>query len=299
MKTRTKVFIGLAVWFAFALILFAIFGSDGKNEEFQPQNEFKLDPWIELKLGPIDMSINKAVMYLFIAATLTTGTLLWIARRMTTRPNKVQAGTEWAYDGIRKNLVGQNMDETMAKKWFAFIVTIFFFIWFSNMIGYIPLPTNTEHTVDVFGLELPAFAIYAATANISIPLVLTLVVWVAYHVEGIRVKGFFGFMKSFVPPGMSGAGAAPLFVIEVISDFVRIISLSVRLFANILAGHLLILFMAGGLVVLLGLSAVGVFTLGMAIPFFLFEVGLVATLQAFIFAILTSIYLGGATAESH
>ena len=299
MKTRTKVFIGLTVWFAFALILFAIFGSDGKNEAFQPQNEFKLDPWIELKLGPIDMSINKAVLYLFLAATLTTGTLIWIARRMTTRPNKVQAGTEWAYDGIRKNLVGQNMDDAMAKKWFAFIVTLFFFIWFSNMIGYIPLPTNTQETVDVFGLELPAFAIYAATANISIPLVLTLVVWVAYHVEGIRVKGFIGFMKSFIPPGMSGVGAVPLFFIEVISDFVRIISLSVRLFANILDGHLLILFMAGGLVVLLGLSAVGVLTLGMAIPFFLFEVGLVATLQAFIFAILTSIYLGGSTAEHH
>jgi F-type H+-transporting ATPase subunit a len=299
MSTGRKVLIGLTVWFAFALILFAIFGSDGKNEAFQPQNEFKLDPWIELKLGPIDMSINKAVMYIFIAATLTTGTLIWIARRMTTRPNKVQAGTEWAYDGIRKNLVGQNMDDAMAKKWFAFIVTLFFFIWFSNMIGYIPLPTNTEHTVNVLGMELPAFAIYAATANISIPLVLTLVVWVAYHVEGIRVKGFMGFMKSFIPPGMGGIGAVPLFFIEVISDFVRIISLSVRLFANILAGHLLILFMAGGLVVLLGLSAVGVFTLGMAIPFFLFEVGLVATLQAFIFAILTSIYLGGATAEGH
>jgi F-type H+-transporting ATPase subunit a len=299
MSTKAKVFIGLAVWFAFALILFAIFGSDGKNEEFQPQNEFKLDPWIELKLGPIDMSINKAVMYIFIAATLTTGAMIWIARRMTTRPNKVQAGTEWAYDGIRKNLVGQNMDDAMAKKWFAFIVTLFFFIWFSNMIGYIPLPTNTEHTVDVFGLELPALAIYAATANISIPLVLTLVVWIAYHVEGVRVHGFFGFMKTFIPPGMSGVGAAPLFVIEVISDFVRIISLSVRLFANILAGHLLILFMAGGLVVLLGLSAVGVFTLGMAIPFFLFEVGLVATLQAFIFATLTAIYLGGAVAKEH
>jgi F-type H+-transporting ATPase subunit a len=299
MTTKRKVFIALAVWFALALILFAVFGSDGKNDTFQPQNEFKLDAWISLKLGPIDMSINKAVMYLFIAATLTTGTMIWIARHMTTRPNKVQAGVEWAYDGIRKNLVGQNMDDKMATKWFAFIVTLFFFIWFSNMIGYIPLPTNTEHTVDVFGLELPALAIYAATANISIPLVLTLVVWIAYHVEGIRVKGFVGFMKSFIPPGMSGVGAAPLFVIEVISDFVRIISLSVRLFANILAGHLLILFMAGGLVVLLGLSAVGVFTLGMAIPFFLFEVGLVATLQAFIFAILTSIYLGGATAEHH
>ena len=299
MSTRRKVFIALAVWFGLFLILLAVFGSDGKNDTFQPQNEFKLDAWISLKLGPIDMSINKAVMYIFIAAVLTTGTMIWIARRMTTRPNKVQAGVEWAYSGIRKNLVGQNMDDTMATKWFAFIVTLFFFIWFSNMIGYIPLPTNTEHKVDVFGLELPALAIYAATANISIPLVLTLVVWVAYHLEGIRVKGFGGFLKSFVPPGMSGVGAAPLFVIEVISDFVRIISLSVRLFANILAGHLLILFMAGGLVVLLGLSAVGVLTLGMAIPFFLFEVGLVATLQAFIFAILTSIYLGGATAESH
>ena len=86
-------------------------------------------------------------------------------------------------------------------------------------------------------------------------------------------------------------------MIEVISHFVRIISLSVRLFANILAGHLLILFMGGGLVVLLGLAALGVFTLPVAIAFFLFEVLLIATLQAFIFATLTAIYLGGAVAE--
>ena len=191
------------------------------------------------------------------------------------------------------------MNAKMTTKWFAFVATLFFFIWFSNMIGYIPLPTNTEHPVNIFGVEVPSLAIYAATANLSISLVLTLVVWVAYHIEGVRVKGFVGFAKSFVPPGISGVGAIPLFVIEVISDFVRIISLSVRLFANILAGHLLILFMAGGLVVLLGLPVLGIFTLGMAIPFFLFEVGLVATLQAFIFATLTSIYLGGATAESH
>jgi F-type H+-transporting ATPase subunit a len=92
----------------------------------------------------------------------------------------------------------------------------------------------------------------------------------------------------------------PIFAIEVISQFVRIISLSVRLFANILAGHLLILFMGGGLVVLLGLAALGLLTLPMAIAFFIFEVGLVATLQAFIFATLTSIYFGEATsAEGH
>ena len=131
------------------------------------------------------------------------------------------------------------------------------------------------------------------------PLVLTLVVWISYHVEGIRAKGLVGYLKGWIPAGVEGAAAGPIFVIEVISHFVRIISLSVRLFANILAGHLLILFMAGGLVVLLGLAALGVFTIPLAVAFFLFEVGLVATLQAFIFATLTAIYLGGAVAEEH
>jgi F-type H+-transporting ATPase subunit a len=299
MKTRTKVLIGFGIWLAIAIALGVLFGSEGRNDAFQPQEEFRLNPWIEINIAGLDMSINKAVFYLFLAAIATTGTMVYIARRMKDRPNRVQTAVEVAYDMTRKNITGQNMSQPMATKWFAFVATLFFFIWFSNMLGYLPLPTNTEHPVDVFGFEVPALAIYAATANLSIPLALTLVVWIAYHVEGIRVKGFVGFMKSFVPPGITGVGAIPLFVIEVISDFVRIISLSVRLFANILAGHLLILFMAGGLVVLLGISALGVFTLGMAIPFFLFEIGLVATLQAFIFAILSSIYLGDATADHH
>jgi F-type H+-transporting ATPase subunit a len=299
MKTRNKVLIGVGIWFAIAILLGVLFGSDGRNDAFQPQEEFRLNPWIEIHVGGLDMSINKAVFYLFLAAIATTSTMVYIARRMKDRPNRVQTAIEVAYDMTRKNITSQNMSQPMASKWFAFVATLFFFIWFSNMLGYLPLPTNTEHPVDIFGFEVPSLAIYAATANLSIPLALTLVVWVAYHVEGIRVKGFVGFTKSFVPPGITGVGAIPLFVIEVISDVVRIISLSVRLFANILAGHLLILFMAGGLVVLLGISALGVFTLGMAIPFFLFEIGLVATLQAFIFAILSSIYLGDATADHH
>ena len=88
-------------------------------------------------------------------------------------------------------------------------------------------------------------------------------------------------------------------MIEAISHFVRLISLSVRLFANILAGHLLLLFMGGGLAVLLGLAALGLLTFPLAFVFFIFEVGLIATLQAFIFSTLTAIYLGGATAETH
>jgi F-type H+-transporting ATPase subunit a len=166
----------------------------------------------------------------------------------------------------------------------------------------LPLPTNTEHAVDVFGLEIPSFAIYAATANLSIPLVLTLVVWLSYHFEGVRSKGLIPYLASWLPPGleeMNPIGKAFIFTIEAISHFARLISLSVRLFANILAGHLLLLFMGGGLAVLLGIAALGALTFPLAFFFFVLEVGLIATLQAFIFSTLTAIYLGGATSASH
>jgi F-type H+-transporting ATPase subunit a len=205
---------------------------------------------------------------------------------------------------MRDNITRGNMPDRMAAKWFPFIATIFLFIWFSNIIGYLPLPTNTEHKVDIFGLQVPSLALYAATANLSVPLVLTVMVWLSYHVEGIRAKGFVGYLKSWIPAGVEGAARVPIFFIEVISHFVRLVSLSVRLFANILAGHLLILFMGGGLVVLLNLSIVGSVVLGLvsgtlAVLFFLFEVVLIATLQAFIFATLTAIYLGGAVSAEH
>ena len=175
--------------------------------------------------------------------------------------------------------------------------TLFFFIWFANMMGYIPLPTNTEETVNIFGLAVPTFSLYAATANISVPLILTIMVWISYNIEGIRAQGPVGYFKSWLPPGledMNPIRKAAIFMIEVISHFVRFISLSVRLFANILAGHLLILFMAGGLAVLLGMAVLGALTFPMAFAFYIFEVVLIATLQAFIFSILTAIYLGGA-----
>jgi F-type H+-transporting ATPase subunit a len=200
---------------------------------------------------------------------------------------------------MRDNITRGNMDDAMARKWFPFIGTLFLFIWFSNLIGYIPLPTNTEHPFHIGGLEIPSFAIYAATANISIPLVLALVVFVAYNVEGIRHKGIGGYLASLIPQGITGFARIPIFALEFLSNFMRLLSLSVRLFANILAGHLIILFMSGGLAVLLGLEVLGVFTLPFGIALFLFEVGLVATLQAFIFATLSAIYLGGAVADSH
>ncbi|HYH54943.1 MAG TPA: F0F1 ATP synthase subunit A [Solirubrobacterales bacterium] len=302
LSTKAKVFIGFGIYIAVAILLLLIFGSDGKNEGFKPQNEFKLEPWLSLEVAGIDLSINKAVLYLFLASMATILTMVWISRRMVDRPNRVQAAVEMAYDLTKNTITGGSLQGKTASRWFPFIAALFFWIWFSNMLGFLPLPVNTEHPVDVFGLEIPAFAIYAATANIAIPLVLTLVVWISYHVEGIRHQGFVPYFKSWLPPGledMHPIGKAAIFLIEVISHFVRLISLSVRLFANILAGHLLLLFMGGGLAVLLGIAALGALTFPLAFAFFIFEVGLVATLQAFIFSTLSAIYIGGATSASH
>jgi F-type H+-transporting ATPase subunit a len=295
---RRKLLLAIAaIYFIAIFVVVLIFGFTRRdNEEFQPQNEFKLDTWIDLP-GPLDF--NKGVLYLLLAGILTVGTMVWVANRMQARPNRVQTAVETIYAFVRDDITGGSMDDAMARKWFPFLCTLFLFIWFSNLIGYIPLPTNSHETVDIAGLEVPAFAIYAATANISIPLVLALVVFVSFTVEGIRAKGFAGYLKSLIPEGVGGAGAVPLFVLELVSNFMRLLSLSVRLFANILAGHLIILFMSGGLAVLLGLEVLGVLTLPFGVILFLFELGLVATLQAFIFATLSAIYLGGAVAEHH
>ncbi|HKP88875.1 MAG TPA: F0F1 ATP synthase subunit A [Thermoleophilaceae bacterium] len=296
MSRGRKVLLGFAIYALMLVVIGLIFGSEGKNEEFEPVEEFRLTPWINLKIGPFDMSINKAVFYVFLASVLTVGTMVYLAKRMQQRPNRVQTAVEASYDLTYNTIARGNMDPGMAARWFPVVATLFFFIWFSNMIGYLPLPVNTTEKIDVFGLQVPALSLYAATANLSIPLVLTLMVWVTYQVEGIRAKGVRGYFASWIPSGTPSKMKPFIFGIEVISQFVRIISLSVRLFANILAGHLLLLFMGGGLAVLLGLAALGVLTLPLAFVFFLFEVGLVATLQAFIFATLTSIYFGEATA---
>ena len=302
LSTGKKVLVIAGVYFLGLVAFGLIFGSDGKNDTFKPQDEFRLEPWVDITIFGIDMSINKAVLYLALASAVTIGGMVWIARRMTEKPNLVQTTTELAYNLIQGQITEDNLDEQRAQRWFPVLATLFFFILVSNVIGLIPLPTNTEHPVNVFGVEIPTFALYAATANISIPLVLTIIVWTSYNVEGIREHGFFRYFGTWLPAGleeMPFAFKAFVWVIEAISNIVRLVSLSVRLFANILAGHLLLLFMGGGLAVLLGVTALGWLTLPAAFAFFVFEIGIVAGLQAFIFTILTAIYIGGATAESH
>jgi len=295
-KTRKIVLASLAAYVLLVLLAVVFLGSAGRNTEFKPQNEFKLDTWINLP-GPFD--INKAVLYLVLAGVLTVWTMVYIARRMQMRPNRMQTAVETLYGLMRDNITRGNMDDKMAAKWFPFIGALFLFIWYSNLLGFIPLPTNSQEKFNLFGANIPAFAIYAATANVSTPLIFSLMVFAFYTAEGIRAKGLGGYLKALIPRGVHGPMVLLIFPLEVLSNLMRIISLSVRLFANMLAGHLIILFMAGGLAILLGVAAIGVIALPLGFAIYVFEVGLVATLQAFIFATLSAIYLGGSVAESH
>jgi F-type H+-transporting ATPase subunit a len=292
MSNTRKLLLGIGGFYLFGiLLLVGIYGfSSHQNTSFQIQNEFKLVNWVSLGV----LSINRAVLYLFLAAVATVLTMVYISRRMQARPNRVQTAVEAMFSLMRDNITRDNMPDAMARKWFPFLGTLFLFIWFSNLIGYIPLPTNSQETFNLFGAHIPSFALYAATANISVPLVLSLVVFVAFNFEGLRAQGPIGYVKSLVPAGVHGPMLILIGPLEVISTFMRLISLTVRLFANILAGHMIILFMSGGLAVILGLQVLGWFTLPAGILLYMFELGLVATLQAFIFATLSAIYLGGA-----
>jgi F-type H+-transporting ATPase subunit a len=291
MSNTRKLLLSVAGFYVLGIVLLiVIFGFGHKNNEFQIQNEFKLTNWVDLGV----FSINRAVVYLFLAAIATIGTMVYIANRMQARPNRVQTAVEALFSLMRDNITRGNMPDSMAAKWFPFLGALFLFIWYCNLIGYLPLPTNTEEKFNLFGAHIPTFALYAATANISVPLVLALIVFVAFNWEGIRAQGLIGYVKSLIPAGVHGPMLLLIGPLEVISTFMRLISLTIRLFANILAGHMIILFMSGGLAVILGLQVLGWFALPVGIAVYLFELGLVATLQAFIFATLTAIYMGGA-----
>jgi F-type H+-transporting ATPase subunit a len=290
-KTRKALLIGFGAYIGIFILLVLIYGfTQHKNEEFQIQNEFKIVQWIHLGV----FSINRPVLYLFISAVLTVFTMAWIAGRMQARPNKVQTAIEVLFSLMRDNITRGNMPDSMAARWFPFLGTLFLFIWYCNLVGYLPLPTNSQEKFTVFGAHIPAFALYAATANISVPLILAVVVFIAFNWVGLREQGPIGYLKSLVPAGVRGPMLLLIFPIEVISTLMRLLSLTIRLWANIFAGHIILLFLAGGLAVILGLQALGWFALPAAIAIYIFELGLVATLQAFIFATLAAIYIAGA-----
>jgi F-type H+-transporting ATPase subunit a len=267
------------------------------SEDFQPQEEFTLHPWISLEIGPIDMSVNKAVGYLWLGGLVTIVLGVWIMRfGLSLRPGRRQTSGEALYDLIQGQIVESSLPSKAVSTWFPYVASLFLFIWILNVIGFIPLPLSDEH-FHLAGLELPTWGIYAATANLSVTLALALITFLATHYEGIRYNGPLAYFKSWIPAGVPKGLLALIIPLEVISQLMRLVSLSVRLFANMLAGHLLILVMIGLAFIISGWALI--IALPAAVVIYLFEVIIVVTIQAFVFALLSAIYIGGAIEPEH
>jgi len=262
--------------------------------EFDPSVEFKTDPYVSIQLGPLDMSINKAVVYLLLAAAICIGVGIFVIRGgLKMRPTRAQNVVELVYEFAEQSIARPTLSEKMFPRYFPYIATLFMFLAVSNLISFIPLPVGHESSLP-FGL--PDFALYAATANINVTLALTLVTFIVYNYEGIRAHGPLGYLKTLIPDAPKAIKPF-IFVLELLSQLLRLVSLSVRLFANLLAGHLLII-MCAGFVVLLG-NYVGLVAIPVGVFFYTFEWVLIAGLQAFIFAMLSGIYIGFAVESSH
>jgi F-type H+-transporting ATPase subunit a len=242
--------------------------------------------------------VNKAVVYLWIGGLATILLGVWLMRfGLSLRPNRRQTTGEAIYDLIQGQIAESSIPAKALHIWFPYVASIFLFIWVLNIIGFVPLPVSNDK-FDFFGVELPTFGIYAATANLSVTLALALITFVATHVEGIRYNGPVRYFKSWIPEGAPKPLLGLIVPLEVISQFMRLISLSVRLFANMLAGHMLILVMLG-LIFIFSAWWLVPFSVGFGLVIYLFEVGIVVTIQAFVFALLSGIYIGGAIEPEH
>jgi F-type H+-transporting ATPase subunit a len=265
-------------------------------ETFNPADEFALKQWIGIHAGPIDLSINKAVVYLAISALVTIFLGIFLMRsRLALLPSKRQTIGEAIYELTQTQIAEQGLPAKGIGRWFPYVASLFLFIWTMNIIGFIPLPLTGEKWHGV-----PTWGIYAVTSQLSVTLVLALFSVVFTHVEGVRFNGL-RYFKSFVPAGVPKPMVPFMALLETISHVFRVVSLSVRLYANMLAGHMLILVSIGLIFILGGITfyiAVPIsFPIGIA--FYAFELVIVVTIQAFIFAALTAIYIGSAIEPAH
>jgi F-type H+-transporting ATPase subunit a len=292
------------LWLALPAAALASTPEGEEEQKFDPSHEWLLHDWIPIHLGPLNLSINKAVAYLLLSSLLTIliGWLL-MRWRLKTDPDRRQTVGEWIYEIAQTQIAEQGLPTKAIGRWFPYVASLALFIWVVNMVGFIPLPLSDEK-FELFGLELPTLGIYAATSTLSVTLTLALMSWVFTHVEGIRNNGSRAYFGSWMPAGMpafSVKWAVPLsllYILEVLGQFMRLVSLSVRLYANMLAGHMLILTFIG-LMFVLENYFLAPLVVPAATAFYLFEVLIVVSIQAYIFAALSAIYIGSAIEPEH
>jgi F-type H+-transporting ATPase subunit a len=285
--TRVRV---LLVFAAFALLAPQAAFARGN---FDPTTEFEQHEWIPIHIGPLNLSITKAVVYLFLGTLCTIALGIFTMKsRLALLPGRRQTVGEALYDVAQTQIAQQGLPSKAIGRWFPYVATLLLFIFTVNLLGFIPLPLTGE-TYHGF----PVWGIYAATSSLSVTLALALLTFVFTHYEGIRWNGPRRYFKSWIPE----APKALLFLIvplEVLGQFMRLISLSVRLFANMLAGHILILTFLGLIFIFESFVLVPIVIIP-ATLFYIFEVVIVVGIQAFIFAALSAIYIGSAIEPEH
>ena len=268
-----------------------------EEEEFDPSHEFEQHAWVPIHIGPLDLSITKAVAYLMLGSVITMALGIILMRwRTSIHPDRRQSAGEMIYDIAQTQVAEQGLPTKAIVRWFPYVATLLLFIFVVNLLGFIPLPLSDE-TFELFGVDLPTLGIYAATSSLSVTLALALMSWTFTHVEGIRANGAVKYFKSWIPDVPKAM--YPLIVpLEVLGQFMRLISLSVRLYANMLAGHMLILTFIG-LMFVLETVLLAPLVIPAATAFYLFEVVIVVGIQAYIFAALSAIYIGSAIEPEH
>jgi F-type H+-transporting ATPase subunit a len=233
---------------------------------------YKIGP--EINLGGVNLSFTNASLFMTISSILILSLLYFGTKKKLLIPSKIQLITEMSYTFVAKMI--NDTAGSAAKSFFPFVFTLFMFVLFSNMVGMLPYSFTT-------------------TSHIIVTFVLAAIVFVGVTILGFAKHGF-KYLELFVPKGVPMILLPLIVVIEIISYLSRPVSLSVRLFANMMAGHTM-LKVFGGFVISLGLLG-GWLPLGFSIALTGLEI-LVAFLQAYVFAILTCIYLNDALNLHH
>jgi F-type H+-transporting ATPase subunit a len=261
--------------------------------EFDPTTEFEQHEWIPIHLGPLNMSITKAVVYLMLGSALTIlFGIVFMRTRIGQKAGRRETFGEMVYEIAQTQVAEQGLPHKAISRWFPYVATLMLFIFVVNFLGFVPLPLTGETWHGV-----PTWGIYAATSSISVTLALALLTFVFTHYEGIKWNGPVRYFKSWIPEAPKPL-LALIVPLEVLGQFMRLISLSVRLFANMLAGHILILTFIG-LMFILETWILAIVVIPVATAFYLFEVVIVIGIQAFIFAALSAIYIGSAIEPEH
>jgi F-type H+-transporting ATPase subunit a len=277
---------------AVALLALAFPSTAFARGDFDPTKEFEQKDWVPIHLGPLDLSITKAVVYLMLSTLVTILLGIFLMRfRLSERPGARQTIGESIYEVAQTQVAEQGLPAKAIGRWFPYVASLLLFIFVVNLLGFIPLPITGETYHGI-----PTWGIYAATSSLSVTLALALVTFVFTHFEGIRWNGPKRYFKSWIPEAPKGL-LILIVPLEILGQFMRLISLSVRLFANMLAGHILILTFLGLIFIFQSLKLLPVII--PATVFYIFEVVIVVGIQAFIFAALSAIYIGSAIEPEH